>query len=81
MLLYALTSTKMRILDGLKERGAAGDFEGVFELLEEAARYKNVKDDGMVKWIREHEKIKELEKSYALADIQVSLIRSERASV
>lgn len=82
VLLWAPTSTRMRILDGLKERGAAFDFDGVLELLDEAARYKDVTDLNVVKWMRDHDKIKELKKAYSfLADVQVRLMSCERAFV
>ena len=64
----------MRIVNGLKELCAANDFDGVHELLQEAALYEDLNEHAVVTQMREHKKMKELYKSYdLLACVQVRL--------
>ena len=71
---------RSRILDDLRVLWAMDDLEATFKLLEKASQFFNIKDIGFVVAMRQHEKIKELQKAYAfLAEVQVSVMRSERA--
>ena len=82
MLSWAPYFKRSRILNDLKMVAAMEDYEATFRLLEEASQYFNIKNVHFVVTMRQHEKIKELEKAKAfLADVQVRLMRSERAFV
>ena len=70
----APAAIRLRIINGVKELFGAIDYDGVLELLEEAALYKDLNEHAVVTKFREHEKMKELKKSYELlARVQVRL--------
>ena len=70
----APAATRVRIINGVNELLGARDYDGVHELLQEAALYKDLNEHAVVTKMCEHEKMKELKKSYELlARVQVRL--------